>query len=343
MLRPIKSQVRRPRLLGFSATTAASAANTVQVGSMEGTFTNAVQDYQLDIVLRKPFARAPIVVVGAGADISDGGAAFPNPAATVSTISLNGISGGASAEVGGLEALALGYEVADTTVYSGSLKSGLRSSFRAPVIIEGQVAADGTKNIGGSTFTSVKNSTGNYTITFTRAFGRLPTVVPTTFTRNGAAHVKSKTNNSVTIQTYNAADSAADIKFNFVAYGSSSGHEVSLDQGGLIEVGFRKPRIIGLKVTYSSGVPSIAIGTGLASVADTGTGIATLTYTEAFAREPIIIAGPETGNVRWVSLASSTSTGVALEFSNASGTLADPANAAGANVIIIGSDDAAEY
>jgi hypothetical protein len=343
MLRSIKSPNRRARLIGFSATTAAAAANTVQVGSNEGTFTNASADEQLDFVPREVFSRNTIVVCTPGASIGDGGTAVVSAAATGSAISVETINGSASADVGGVEALVLGYDNTSTDL-SGkkeNLIENVRSSFRNAYIVAGQVASDGTKSIGGSTFTCVKDSTGNYTVTFTRAFGRVPTIVVTPFVAGVSAHVKTKARNSFTIATFNAANSAADAKFNFVAFGSASIHEHRSIDGGDVEIGFRKPRMFGGVVDYSAGTPSITIGAGLFTITDTGTGQLDVAYAEKFAREPIVVASCHTA-ARWATLTSaeSLSTGVRIESAGSTGTLTDPT---GIHFIVIGSDDASEY
>lgn len=343
MLRPVKSPNRRARILAVAATTAGSAANTIQVGSEEGTFTNASADEQLDIALREPFHRAPIVLAAAGASIGAGGTAIVSAAATASSVSVETINGAGSADVGGVEALILGFDssITEISAKKENLFDILHATFRNARIVSGQVDTDGTKLIGGSAFTSVKNATGDYTITFSRPFGRTPVVIPTVFTAGASAKVVSKTVGTVNITTFDAANSAADVKFNFVAFGSSTQQENRSLRGGEVETSFRKPRIFGGRVDYDTGTPSIVIGTGLFTITDTGDGLLDIEFVEAFGREPIVIACCHT-TAGWASLtgASSLTTGCQINTTDEAGVDADPT---GVYFLVIGSDDSVEY
>jgi hypothetical protein len=343
MLRPIKTTVSRARLVAYSATTAASAANTVQVGKDEAVFTNATADNQLDVALRNPFHRGVVAVACAGASVADGGVAriITRSKTTLATTT---VGGGNAADPGGVEVLALGFDSTLTTINANKLNmfDAVVSSFRQPMIIAGKVLSTGVKSIGGSTFTSVKNSTGNYTVTFPKGFGRNPTVVVTAVSgaEGYSALVSAKTNNTFTVKTFNPSDSAADCAFNFIAYGSTGTHEHRMDRGPVVEVGFRKPRLLALRIPYTAGAPAIDIGAGQATVADTAEGRATITYSEAFAREPIVLASCEGTDGSWATIHTTSSTGCLIEMAGSTGTLDDPT---ALHVIVLGSDDAAEY
>lgn len=84
-------------------------------------------------------------------------------------------------------------------------------------------------------------------------------------------------------------------------------------------------RSIPLRIRWTAGVPSVEEGTAHASIADTGTGIATLTFTQPFARKPVITGMCEaaTGEKVTPHLRSVSQTGFILEVINESGALED--------------------
>lgn len=101
-------------------------------------------------------------------------------------------------------------------------------------------------------------------------------------------------------------------------------------------------RVIPMSIAYSAGTPSIDEGTAHASVADTATGVATVTFTNAFARTPIIVATgviTSTGDVLIPVLRSVTASGFILEVSDDAGTLTDPTSV---HLLIFGFDSADE-
>ena len=341
MLRQIKSPNRRARLIGFAATTTGASTNTVEVGSGEGTFTNSTE--ALTLTLREPFARIPVSVCTPGASVGVGGTAHLTGATTTTAVGTSTVNGSASADAGGVEALVLGYDstITEVSAKKENLFENVSATFRNPILVAGQVSSAGAKLIGGSTFTVVRNGTGDYTVTFTRAFGRIPVVVATPFTNGASCHIASKTDASFNILTYDAANSAADVRFNFIAYGDASSFETRMIKGADVQIGFRKPRMFGGIVTYTAGVPAITVGTGLFTITDTGTGLLDVAFTERFAREPIVVASCMTA-ARWASLtgASSLATGCQIVSAGSTGTLTDPT---AIHFIVVGSDDAVEY
>lgn len=344
MLRPLKTPNLGARLLAFTATTAGSAANTVGVGAQEGTFTNAVADEQLDLVFKQPFSRAPIVLASPGAGVGDGGVAFAG-SPVVAGVSVSTLNSSGSSDVGTVHGLVLGWNNSSTRSHGGknTIQYPVFGSFNRARMIIGQVAAAGTVNIGGTTFTSVKNSAGNYTITFSRAFGRTPVGLATVIsTTKGYSHrIEAISKNSVNILTFNDSSAAADAKFNFVIYGSDSVDEYAMERGGQIDVGFRKSRLLPFQINYTAGTPSLAIGDDLGEVADTGVGLATITYEESFAREPVVIvtSGDETPD--WfATINSSDGEELAIDITDAVAASGDPDSVF---VLVFGSDDATEY
>lgn len=88
-------------------------------------------------------------------------------------------------------------------------------------IIRGLVTSSGTASTGEG-FSSVKNSTGAYTVTFTSAFASAPIVVVTCYGAAQFAIVPSGSNPTTTtcaIQTYTDSGASSDSAFMFIAIG----------------------------------------------------------------------------------------------------------------------------
>lgn len=91
-------------------------------------------------------------------------------------------------------------------------------------IIRGIVNANGTK-YDGEGFTCVKNSTGNYTVTFTTTFLDGPAVLAgPSSVANGLVSINSTSTSNVNVLTYGGSfGSAADFQFSFIAIGQRNG------------------------------------------------------------------------------------------------------------------------
>lgn len=86
-------------------------------------------------------------------------------------------------------------------------------------ILRGGIGSDGFVSIGGG-FTSVRNSLGNYTITFGTSFSAVPSVVATPFNPAASmARITSITTGSVGIITSNGIGGLFDTMFDFVVVG----------------------------------------------------------------------------------------------------------------------------
>ncbi len=84
-------------------------------------------------------------------------------------------------------------------------------------------------------------------------------------------------------------------------------------------------RIIPMTVRWTAGVPSIVEGNSFATIADTGDGIATITFVDGFARKPVIVVTCEiaTGEKVTAHTRSVTAGGFILEVINEAGSVAD--------------------
>lgn len=80
-----------------------------------------------------------------------------------------------------------------------------------------------------------------------------------------------------------------------------------------------------MSIDVSSGTPTLGEGSGFATLADTGTGIVTVTFNNPFGRAPIITGScvTATGDVLIPTFRSVASTGFIVELSTDAGTLTD--------------------
>lgn len=88
----------------------------------------------------------------------------------------------------------------------------------------GIVNADGTTLTGSDNFASVKNATGDYTISFNPDFADVPAVVAMVGSTSGVLHIKvwggvNVTAAAVRLNVYNATPADADAQFHFIARG----------------------------------------------------------------------------------------------------------------------------
>jgi len=86
------------------------------------------------------------------------------------------------------------------------------------------------------------------------------------------------------------------------------------------------PRVVPLIIEGADGTPEITMGSGHATVADTGTGIYTVTLTRAFARVPLILLTPiiaNTGDELFAMLRSVAAGSFIIELSDDTGALTD--------------------
>lgn len=83
---------------------------------------------------------------------------------------------------------------------------------------------------------------------------------------------------------------------------------------------------IPMTIEVSGGTPTIGEGTSFATVADTGTGIFTVTFNDGFGRAPVVVATPEaaTGVELFCIVRDRTAAGFVVECTDEAGTLTDP-------------------
>ena len=293
----------------------------------------------MDVAFTKAFARRPVVVGTIGASVGDGGVLRSDALTATSGVSLETRNSGNGQDAGQSHALCLGWDSTDVGAYGGRFQKQqpVKGTFDKPRIIAGQVdASAGSAALGGTQYTVTDNGTGDFTVTFARGFARSPVVVATcvTETHKSTCRIDSVDKNSFTISTFDATPAAADVDFNFIAYGSDSADEMITDAGETILVPWRKPRLLAF-ATLDSGSLSLEIGSDLATITNPSAGVYTITYNEAFAQQPIVVATGEVTSVPFITVSSSTVSELQLEASEPGGSKNDVGRI---NILVFGSD-----
>lgn len=98
-------------------------------------------------------------------------------------------------------------------------------------------------------------------------------------------------------------------------------------------------RFIPATIVYTAGVPAVVEGYNQITVADTGTGIVTVTITDGFARAPVVTATAvaATGVTSNCIIRNVTASTFVVECSDEASTLADPGSI---HLLICGFDSA---
>lgn len=339
MLRTLKHDFAQPRLLAVGATSSGGSA-TVGINSDDIYSATSGATGKITLTPRYGFRRAPIAVVTSDWNsIAANGGGYVDGTTAASSLTIGTHSGGAGAgDDGTLNGLILGYNEADA-VRSRKRAYEVNANLCRPKLYLFKVTpATPAINIGNYHGTLVKNGTGDVTITFNEPFGNGNVVaVATTILGTRAEIHASATISTVRVKVF-ANGVASDSPFYCVVMGQESLEKIGVQQDRVLVPGV-KPRLVAGIITYSGGVPAVTVGTGAFTLTDTGTGDVAVAFTDAFAREPIVVASPNTATLVTVKAAAST-TGFSLTHFNAAGTAADPTSL---HFMAFGFDDDSEY
>lgn len=334
MLRTIQSNRIRPRILAYSIDSSTSPA-TIGIGAADisSSVRNGTGDVSL--VYRQPFRRAGIVVGSIGSNITDGGYFTTDTVPTTTTAKCLSLNGGAGGVNGLSDALILGWDSDNTDL---PILQNVDAAIDNCVLIGMAVTgSSGALTIGTKDATSVRNGTGDYTLTFRKGFGRTPIIA--VCCQNAATHVAkvaAKSAESVQIKTFTAAAAAADCNFHIFVFGTLSRQETGRTFSPVM-TSQRKPRLIGLRIINTAGTPSASIGSNDVAVTDGGTGNYTLTFARPFKRTPIVVATASASLM--CSTIAVSSTAVNVFVADSAGSASD----GGCDLLILGFDDASEY
>lgn len=338
MLRAIRNDHIRPRLLGFRVNSTTSTVAEINPNNCTIT-DNSAGNTTLTLV--EPFARTPLVVASCDTDVGDGALANYVTATNLAQRVLSSTSAGTATD-GTIHVMSLGWDSATTDIVTPS--HTLRSSVTGPRLIGFGVDGTGTAALltGKYQATLTDNDTGNYTLTFNSPFAEAPVVVGTVLgTTAGVVNVVTTAVNAVNIKTFNAAGAATDFDFCLFILGRDHSDVIRVPgRGRIVHTPQRLPRILGFNITVDTGTPSITTGLGSldGAITDNGVGDYTVTFTTPFARTPEVVAMATSTHICTVA-ARSTSAVQINTFDNAGSAV----EAAALNIICLGYDDATQY
>jgi hypothetical protein len=336
MLREVINKHIKPRIIPFQVTTLSSAA-TVNIGYGDLTATSASAGASI-LTTRAGFSRNSLIFGTTAAAV---GSTTTIAAASISknTFTLNSGSQADSGLDATMDGILFGW---DSTDLSLCLKQKVVSTQTSPRTIWGKVTgSSGAVAINANDFSCTRVSDGVYTVTFDKAFGKIPVVLIQPISATASARVSSyssKTATGVTVNISDAAATPADSDFYILAIGSDSRSDSGRGRMPL-QNSQRKPRIVGAQILYTGGVPSIVVGgaTGgadIGTLVDIGTGNGSFIIGDLFKREPAIFLTSS----RRAQVVSNSAGAVEYFTFNSSGTATDTTTTTPLNVFIIGTD-----
>lgn len=264
------------------ATTGVASLNAPLVSSVTTASTAA------DVIIKGGTPPRPFVSVATPVGTSRYGAcAYPDPDPSGTEVRIEARDTSNTRQTGKVNVLSLVRE------HKSNLRvfpfTGLNIRHAMPRIIVARINADGTIASGKADIASVTKASSVYTITFKRAFARVPVTVASAIHASAQklVTVAAEANNSVQIATFSRS-AAEDNAFCLMVVGSDSPVQ-SYTNTRTIKHSFIRPRLEIARFTVSGGTWTVADGGG--SVTKNGTGDITYTYPRAFSRAPVIVGG----------------------------------------------------
>jgi hypothetical protein len=339
MLRTLKHAFNAPRLLGVKATSASGNA-TVGISGDDVTAASASTG-KVVVTLGDSFSRAGVCVGSPfSGDVGASGACLIDADPAYNTASFTTHDGSAGDD-GSFNGLILGYDSLDSNYVVGA-PFDVRNAWNSARLELFKVTPHATTpaiNIGSSKATLTRNGAGDYTLTFKRPFSSAAVVAVGTPIKTTASHLHIVSCTALACRVLVGSGGSGDDNspFYLVVQGSDNPQYGSKHRKAS-KVSDRLPRLVAGHIAYSGGTPSIANGTGDFTITDTGTGVLTVTFAAAFAREPIVIAGKNTAGL--VTFNAAAGTTLVINCFNGAGSAADPADI---HFLAFGYDDALEY
>lgn len=345
MLRALKHSFNSPRLLGVKATSDGGAC-TVNISPDDIVSAASASTGKAYLTLGDNFARAGVICGSPfSGNVGAAGAMLIEADPTISLASLL-THDGTSADDGSLNAFILGYDSLETDFCDwGHCKAPfvVKNAWNSPRLELFKITPDATDpvlNIGSSKATLTRNDVGDYTLTFKRTFSSDAVIAAGAVIAATAAHFHVVSCTALAVRVLvGAAGSASDDNPFYVVVQGSDNPQYGSRHRRVTRVSDRLPRLIAGHVAYSGGTPSIVNGTGDFTIADTGTGILTVTFTNPFLREPMVLANKNSAGLVTLNAAAGLDE-IVLNAFNGAGAAADPGDL---HFMVFGYDDAGEY
>lgn len=342
MLREVKNAHPSPMAQSYSITTTATPSITAPIGTGDAASLTRASAGVFTVGLKNAYGTTgPILALTAGVAAANGSQPVITTAQTNSSLPISLLNTAGSGVDGTTEAWAFGWRGNPQVPGMAQVVAG--SKDRERIIFCKVNGTTGAIVFGRTDFTCTRTAQGVLSFTIKRAFARTPVVLATSVIANATGQripkLTAKSASSFTVETRDRGPNLFDASFVYiVAVGVDSAEETCSELMAL-RSSQRKPRIVAGRVTYSGGTPSVTIGAGDFTVADTGTGVCTVTLTKPFAREMAVFGAGRSTRISLESSASASSF-VLNSISASAGTLADPTSF---DFIAIGSDDLTEY
>lgn len=329
MLRSLKAAHWTPRLQGFKILTASTPAATLLIGSQEATVARTAVG-KATVTLGEALGRTGIVVATPGVDAAAGSFAVTDTLHTGAAFKAEVLGAAGSGDDSYCHALTLGFEDAYGTDRGSPLQS-VKGVCASPRLLPFHIAAAGTITVGKAQ-ASIALASSVFTLTPTNKFGRIPVVIASPIAAAAkACRITAALASYVSIETYDPAGTALeDNDFYCAILGWDTPDEMS----GLrrsIKVPQAQPRMEAFRIT-GTGTAALAVGASDATLTDNGTGDYTLTFTEPFARAPIVLVNGK--DYRAQNLAAATKTACQVGTFNTSNAAVDDV----LDVLVIGFD-----
>lgn len=347
MLRDVVSKHIKPRLVPFRCQTSAVSTLTLQKGYGDYVFSNPSTGV-LALAHRDGFSRTSLIF-GCGNPADGGYIGNTNATGQTNNFSLTAFDEAGNAATSLTEGFCYGWDSTDLSISS---PQRVDCTFGRPRIIWGKITgSSGAVAIGTGDFSCVRNSTGDYTVTFKRPFSQVPVVTVTaiatatataTIDQSGA----TRTASGVEIVVGDNTGSGVDADFYIVVVGQDTLSDSGKNRN-FLQNSQRKPRIVVGQVLNTAGTWSWAVGsaTGMldfsATITDNGAGDATVTVSDLFKREAAVILTSTTQRAQLHTAYNATTGEIRFLTKAADGTNTDVSGVT--NIFIIGSDDVSQY
>lgn len=339
MLRPLRNALISPRILPFRGTNDGSDSIDDTYGAQDITFTyDAAGTNSLNYV--DIAERGSVVIASPGTDVADAGyVALDSTIGTTANtgFDLDSFNASGSADAGTFYGLAVTYR-SNVVIRTQPRGNDVYNAIGSGRLLTFDIDSDGTVNKGISDATAVKNSTGNYTLTFAIPFGSNDVIACGTVINaaGGAITIESVNATTVNVKTFDETDSAADLRFHLFVHGQKTNTELGR-RYALVGVTQPKTRMVCGLIKNTSGTYSIELGTNEFSLTDNGVGDLTVTWTAPFAQAPQVVG---IGGASRCFLASApTTTSANFNTTNA----AYSASESHISFVAIGTDNLTEY
>lgn len=292
-----------------------------------------------DMTLAQGFSRKGVCVF-AGEDLSNSKLIqIRTSGSSVDLPDFNLVNSSGTRQDGNVNFLALGWDAVND--YTNKLQHGVMATAADPTIYSASINATGPVLTGTTGLTLTRPSTGVYQFTFKRPGRRDCLAFPVGFSDTaGFFNVKNEDNAGFQIETRNSSGTLVNtLSFNVIALSFGS----PLIQGRLrraLKADQRRPRMLGGLFTGGSGTTDV-VGNGTEmSIARTGTGLYTLTFTTPFARVPVVLPQALNKTIRCQQGATASVSAITLRFLEGASTLVDPTDF---GVIALGFDEVRVY